>query len=158
MKTYTEQGNSMSQHATLPENRERPRVSDLAIGEAAYIVRLGMWVDEEQRCWLHPDFTVTRSAVGTSDLRIERRADGYHVWTPVVARWTPVDKPSYTGSGDTTYIPVVEFHDDHRALVAPEALAEIEQLIKPYLNRWGGSDVGALARSIRSTLELTRHG
>lgn len=145
----------MSQHAVLPEKLQRSRVSDLAIGEAAYIVRLGMWVDEERRCWLHPDFTVMRSAVGTSDLRVERRGDGYHVWMPDDAGWKPADKPSYTGSGDTTYIPVVEFHDARRAKVAPEAqLAEIAQLIEPYLNRWGQSDVGDLARSIRRVLEL----
>lgn len=34
-----------------------------------------------------------------------------------------------------------------------EQLAEIAKLIAPHLNRWGSSEVGDLARSVRSVIE-----
>lgn len=73
-----------------------------------------MWVDAQRRCWLHPDYTVSELPWGMANMRIERHADGYHVWAPPGATWNPQEKPSYHSPADTEYIPVVELHDIHR--------------------------------------------
>jgi hypothetical protein len=99
----------------MPENRETAAVSGMSVGEVGYIVSWGMWVDASRRCWLHPDYAVREAPGGTANMRIERRADGYHVWAPLGATWNPKKEPTYASPADTAYISVTEVHDLHRA-------------------------------------------
>ncbi len=101
-------------HQILPDRREDPKISDMIVGESAYTVKWGMWVDHGRRCWLHPDYTVQASPFGTANMRIELRENGYHVWAPPGATWEPREKPGYYSPADTKYIPVLELHDVHR--------------------------------------------
>jgi hypothetical protein len=102
---------SDTRHAILPKNPECPKISDLAVGKAAYIVHWGMWVDSERRCWLHPDHDARAFPAAACKMRIERRKDGYHVWAPPDVAWEPRPKPCYYSPAATAYIPVVELHD-----------------------------------------------
>lgn len=98
----------------LPENREGPTVSAMAIGGVGYTMKWAMWVDAERRCWLHPGYRVVESPAGTADMRVLRDVDGYHVWAPAGATWNPQKAPTYASPADTEYIPVAEVHDLHR--------------------------------------------
>ncbi|MEB3023446.1 MULTISPECIES: hypothetical protein [Mycolicibacter] len=97
----------------LPENRESSTVGDMAVGEVAYTMQWGMWVDLERRCWLNPDYPAGPSPFRTANMRIERRDDGYHVWAPPGATWRPAANPGYVRPAETVDIPVAQIHDLH---------------------------------------------
>lgn len=99
--------------AILPENREESTLGGMSVGEGAFTVRWAMWVDPQRRCWVDPDYPVTNLPLGTSNMRVERRADGYHVWVPPGATWQPRPRSGHNGVDDSTHIPVVELHDIH---------------------------------------------
>lgn len=96
--------------AKLPKRLIKPSVKDMQVGQHAFITPWGMWVDDQKRCWLHPDYTIHDSEGGTVTLRIERRADGFHVHAPRGYAW-PLEKgPGYASPADTQYIPVKKLH------------------------------------------------
>lgn len=95
---------------TLPLILLSRTIGRMASGQVGFTLPWGMWVDAEQRCWLHPDYPVSRESKGTQEMRVELRADGYHVWAPPGRTWTPQREPGYFSPADTRYIPVTEVH------------------------------------------------
>lgn len=95
-----------AKQATLPDGRDEDTIDRMKVGESGFVVPWGMWVDLERRCWLHPKYQIRSQAGGTVKMRVERRADGFHVWLPRVSSWTPTADPGYMSPIDTVYIPV----------------------------------------------------
>ena len=99
--------------AKLPSNLETTSAIDrMALGKVGYTLPWGMWVDNDRNCWLHPKYPVDDQPQGTSQMRVELREDGYHVWAPAGKTWPLVDKPGFASPDDTAYIPVVMLHQD----------------------------------------------
>jgi hypothetical protein len=79
-----------ARNATLPPDMEEPTIDTMRVGHTAYVGAYAMWVDDPQRrLWLHAKHTVSKTPDGARDMRVERRADGYHVWTPDDAKYMP---------------------------------------------------------------------
>src|SRR5260370_17242726 len=73
--------------ASLIEPKQR-ELSDLAVGETAYVLSSNMRVNESGECFLNPEATRMRRSYGS--IQVHRREDGYHV--TVIAKgmqWTP---------------------------------------------------------------------
>ncbi|MDB5185456.1 MAG: hypothetical protein JWN38_1264 [Candidatus Saccharibacteria bacterium] len=99
-----------NRQATLPEDLEAPTVDSMTTGQTAYIVPWGMWVDADRQCWLHPKYSIKDRPDGSVEMRIKLTRDGFHVWVPPGATWSPEKEPSYVSPADTKYIPVVKLH------------------------------------------------
>ena len=94
----------------LPENLEQTTIETMATGDVASTVPWAMWVDTGRHCWLHPAYHVEERPFGTFTMRIELRADGYHVWAPPGKTWSPQAAPGYADSAGTEYLTVADFH------------------------------------------------
>jgi hypothetical protein len=102
-----------ARQAKLPSRLEATNAIDqMALGDVGYTPPWGMWVDNDRNCWLHPKYSLAEQPQGTSEMRVELREDGYHVWAPTGKTWPLVDKPGFASSEDTEYIPVVMLHQD----------------------------------------------
>ena len=93
----------------LPENLEESTVESMSVGDIAWIVPWGMWVDRQRRCWLNLDCKIRDSSGGTVQMRVERHHDGVRVWVPDTERWTLSRRPPHVG-GDVEYLPVTEIN------------------------------------------------
>lgn len=96
--------------AILPENLEAATLASMSVGESAYTLPWGMWVDGDRRCWLHPGYPAEPKPGGTVRMRVELQPNGFHVWTPPGETWNPQPEPSYASSAATEYLAVVELH------------------------------------------------
>ena len=91
----------------LPENLEHATIASMTTGDVAYTLPWAMWADTARRCWLHPDYSVEeQQAFGTSEMRIELRVDGFHVWAPPGKAWSSQAGPAYTDSAGAEYLTV----------------------------------------------------
>lgn len=97
-------------NAILPKDFEEHTVEFMAVGETAWIVPWGMWVDRERRCWLNPDYATKATAAGTVQMRIEHRVEGFHVWLVADHRYILKSRPSYNSGEDVVYLPVIALH------------------------------------------------
>jgi hypothetical protein len=86
----------------------------MAVGNAGWTVPWAMWVDQHNKCWLHPEYTIHATPGGTVQMRVEFRDDGYHVWLVEGQRYSPSAKPGYCSPESTVYIPVAELHEEQR--------------------------------------------
>lgn len=89
----------------LPEDRLQRTIASLREGESAWVVPWAMSVDVDRRCTLKADFGISDRPGGTVAMRVERRADGFHVWIPDDATWSV---------GSRADLPVVALHGDAR--------------------------------------------
>ena len=72
----------------LPDNHREPDpryLSDIAEGETDYVLFAHMFVDKEGRCFLWQRATLERPGLGT--IRVERRANAYHVTVLPSHKW-----------------------------------------------------------------------
>ena len=86
------------------------KLAQMQIGETAYTLPWGMWLDESQRFWLNPEYPASAGVDGTACMKVERRDDGYHVWQPADEQYEPTGMPGYIGQAGTQFIPVVQLH------------------------------------------------
>jgi hypothetical protein len=96
--------------AVLPESFIEPSIKDTKIGQTFYTLPWGMWVDLNRMCWLHPDYPVSPEPDGTLSMRVQRRADGFHVWPPATSSYSPTAAPGYVSPADTVYLAVAKLH------------------------------------------------
>lgn len=97
---------STSLTSTLPASMHAKTADTLKVGESGYMVPWAAWVDTNSRMWLSPKHRVGPQK-GTSTMRVERRSDGFHVWPPPGAEYTPTEDPFIVGVEDSEWIPVV---------------------------------------------------
>lgn len=90
----------------LSEDRLTRTIAGMREGESAWVVPWAMDVDTDRRCTLRADYGISDRPGGTVSMRIERRADGFHVWLPDDVTWS-------VGSG-MNGLPVVALHEDAR--------------------------------------------
>jgi len=98
-----------SMAAKLPANLTEPKqreLSDLAVGETAYVLISGMCVSKAGECYLDAKATVFKPTYGS--IRVDRREDGYHV--TVIAKGT---QWSLRPGLFTTTIPVMSVSEDY---------------------------------------------
>jgi len=97
--------------ALLPDELREKTLADLEVGDSAWTVPWAMWVDNSNRCWLHPDCSASVYGGGTLQMLVARRAHGYSVGLlpDCSHKWTPSDVPGYADSATAIWIPVVEF-------------------------------------------------
>jgi hypothetical protein len=92
--------------ALLSEQMEGRPLGGMMQGETAYAVPWAMQADTDRRLWLDLWHPAHQHPGGTASMRVERRADGYHVWT--------VDWFSYRLSGGDrreSEVPVAQVHE-----------------------------------------------
>jgi hypothetical protein len=83
-----------------------PTIADMEFGRTCYTVPWAMWADRDGLMWLHPDYPAVGQPGGAIEMRVELRADGYHVW-PVPGRgYRPQAQPGYAGEASQAFIPV----------------------------------------------------
>ena len=87
--------------------RGGPTVATMEFGRTYYTVPWAMWADRDELLWLHPDYEVTSQPQGTSSMRVELQADGYHVWPVRGHGYRPQSEAGYVGSSSQPFIPVV---------------------------------------------------
>lgn len=92
---------------TLPSSMHERTIDSLEVGESGYTMSWAMWVDLNSNMWLNPKYPVGAEVVGTSNMRVERRGDGFHVWPPSDAKYTPEEEPGYVGGANLEWIRVV---------------------------------------------------
>jgi hypothetical protein len=94
--------------AKLPSSLIEPKqrgLSDLAVGETAYVLSSNVRVNESGECFLNPEATSVKRHYGA--IQVDRREDGYHV--SVIAKgmqWKP-------GPISDKLIPVVSVTEDY---------------------------------------------
>jgi hypothetical protein len=96
--------------ALLPENMEQVTIADMRPGEHGYTVPWSMWADNHRQLWLNPRYTWDEHAHGTASMRVERKADGFHVWPPPDYRYPTHQCHPYLLSGYVEFLPVAELH------------------------------------------------
>jgi hypothetical protein len=86
-------------NATLPVALGEFTLGEMARGQRAYTLPWGMWVDEQRRCWLNPDYPAEAAPDGTVEMPVYRLADGtFEVDVRGLdEQWTPEDDPGYFG-------------------------------------------------------------
>jgi hypothetical protein len=96
--------------ASLPKYLKKATVDSMTTGQVAYTVPWGMWVDSARHCWLHPRYPIYNHPGGASQIRIELKEDGYHVWAPRGTTWSPSHESGFASPANTEYIPVTGLH------------------------------------------------
>lgn len=96
---------------TLPDSHKERNLSDMKVGETAYTTPWGMWVDLRKHAWLHPEYPAAAHQMGTIEMKVQRKADGYYVWLVPGEDYTPRSEPGYVSPADTKYIPVVAMYN-----------------------------------------------
>ncbi len=79
----------MSGPVKLPENLRQPPeryLRDIAVGETVLVSFISMQPDAEGNCFLNPGGKIVINPLLT--VKVERRADGYHVTAPADVHWT----------------------------------------------------------------------
>jgi hypothetical protein len=76
---------SEPQQATLTASMTGSTIASMQPGEATYVFPWAMYADADRKLWLHGDYRTRDRFWGAETMRVERRADGYHVW-PVPGR------------------------------------------------------------------------
>lgn len=98
------------QQATLPKRFEdKNLLKHMKVGTTAFTLPWGMWVDDQRRCWLHPDYPADPTPSGNSQMRVKRTKDGFVVWPPHGEKYTPQAEPGYVSPADTKYLRVIQF-------------------------------------------------
>jgi hypothetical protein len=92
--------------ARLPEDRLERTISSLREGESAWVVPWAMTVDSNRRCALKASYGISDRPGGTVSMRIERGAEGFHVWLPEDATWSVGEA--------TDGLPVIALHEGER--------------------------------------------
>jgi hypothetical protein len=93
----------------LPEHlfETKPTIGGMKVGDNGYTWSAYMIVDGKGNCFLDPHAFLTDSSNALAGIRVERRADGYHVACVVRGtKWTRID--SFAG-----YLPVVSFREEY---------------------------------------------
>lgn len=98
-------------------------LSELRVGEAAYTMPWGMWLDRRCRYWLHPDYDAEPAPDGAAQMLVAHRAGGWFVWVPAGEEYVPTSQPGYVSPADTKYLPVAGVHLDGPEARAPAACA-----------------------------------
>lgn len=94
----------------LPEGQRERTLADMKIGETAWTMPWGMWVDNSGRCWLNPNYPAEKTPGGTVELKVERRGDSFHVTNhDPTHKWTPEKEPCYSGHTMDDWLPVAKF-------------------------------------------------
>lgn len=70
----------MSQ-ARMPTDRIAQRVWMMRKGDSGFINEDGLFIDNENRCWLRHDYYLYKTPNATADMRIAYCEDGFHVWS-----------------------------------------------------------------------------
>jgi hypothetical protein len=73
---------TMGQNANPSEDMEWTVVVQMAVGQSGYVNPSAMSVDGDGHSWLREDAEVSSRPFGPAAMRVELRADGYHVWPP----------------------------------------------------------------------------
>lgn len=134
---HTEQGESRE----LPTELVASTIARLKVGQSTYAFPLTMSFDKNRRGWLNASRRMG-AASDRNSMRIERRADGYHVWL--------VEGETYfaEGSPGSSYLPVVALHMPDGATVDRLPTALLTRTVREmkvgetgYIESWSlGSD------------------
>lgn len=90
----------------LPAQLEAGTITRMRVGDVRWTFPWAMWVDADRRCWLEAHKPAEEHAWGAVEMKVELRADGFHVWPPGKHKWLPAPQRA-PGPG---YFPVVELH------------------------------------------------
>ena len=75
--------------ASTPIALTEGTIGSMKEGDVRFAHLSGFWIDKSWQCWLNADQPVAMQKHRNLNLRIERRADGFHVWP---GGWQPPNK------------------------------------------------------------------
>lgn len=89
----------------LPETHRNEIINSIGsmkVGQVGYALSWALRVNSSWSCYLVPSYPVSKEPFGTTNMKIERKQDGYHVWV----------NDSYNGKDTITpeFISVREVH------------------------------------------------
>lgn len=78
--------------ARLPEHLKPKTIANMKQGIRFYTLPWAMLADADELLWLKPLYPVTLEVRGTSNMAVELREDGYHVWPVPDMTYVPCGK------------------------------------------------------------------